>query len=86
MKIKETKTTNTVDLGDIVRIQVDDSTVYYRIIVLLKEGYNMIDLDECRYAFCECYDTIGEMMLDMKSIWREFDVIKSENIELNING
>ena len=86
MKINETKIHKKVDVGDIVKFQKDESTTSYRLVVLLKEGYNMIDLDRCKNAYWECFNTIDEMMLGMKNTWKNFDVIKSENIEMHIEG
>lgn len=86
MKIKETKTHKKVNVGDLVKIQVDESTTHYMVIVLLNEGYNLIALDGFTNTFNKCYDTIDEMMLYVKYVWEKVNVIKSENIELHIGG
>lgn len=72
-----------VGLGDIIRIN-DGDNIFYRMVIVYKGRYNMIELDTYEEVYSSGFDTIDEMMRRTAKFWSRYDVIPNKNIELRL--
>lgn len=73
-----------VKLGDIIKLKISETEIYYRLIVRACGKYNMIDLNNFNTSYINPdFDSVEEMMEVFAKNWNNlFEIISGENVEL----